>query len=137
VSNAISYRDIQSVLDLPGQKLVFIDTCHSEGVTGRKPRNADNNQLIRALINNSTVIFTASRGNQLSQEIRELGHGVFTYSIIQGMRGAADLVKDGTVTMKELDAYVSETVPKLTNGQQHPTTNTPDGYVNFVIADLK
>jgi uncharacterized caspase-like protein len=134
-SNAISYRDIQSVLDIPGQKLVFIDSCHSEGVSGR--RSADNNQLIRALQNNSTVIFTASRGNQMSQESSEYGHGVFTYAIIQGMKGSADLFKSGKVTMKELDTYVSEMVPRLTNGFQHPTTATPDGYVNFVVAELK
>jgi len=142
-SRAISYRDIQSVLDVPGQKLVFIDTCHSEGVSGKstKTRGGDTNQLVRALQDNSTVIFTASRGGEQSQELKELKHGVFTYAIIQGMRGEADLniggLKDGQVTMKELDAYVSEMVPKLTNKSQHPTTITPDGYTNFVVADLK
>jgi WD40 repeat protein len=136
-SKAISYRDIQGVLDVPGQKLVFIDSCHSEGVSGRRTRGADNNQLVRELQDNSTVIFTASRGNQLSQERPELGHGVFTYAIIQGMMGEADLVKDGTVTMKELDTYVSEMVPRLTSGLQQPTTNTPEGYVNFVVADVR
>jgi hypothetical protein len=39
--------------------------------------------------------------------------------------------------MKELDTYVSERVPVLTNGLQQPITNTPEGYVNFVVADLK
>jgi ribosomal protein S18 acetylase RimI-like enzyme len=136
-SKAISYRDIQAVLDVPGQKLVFIDSCHSEGVSGRKTRGADSDQLVRALQDNSTVIFTASRGSELSQESREYGHGVFTYSIIQGMRGAADLIRDGVVTMKELDTYVSERVPQLTGGTQHPVTNTPDGYVNFTVADVK
>jgi uncharacterized caspase-like protein len=136
-SKAISYRDIQAVLDVPGQKLVFIDSCHSEGVSGKKTRGVDNNQLVRELQDNSTVILTASRGNQLSQERPELGHGVFTYAIIQGMRGAADLFKKGMVTITELDAYVSEMVPKLTDGLQQPVTNTPEGYVNFIVADVK
>jgi hypothetical protein len=136
-SRAISYRDIQGVLDRPGQKLVFIDSCHSEGVSGRKTRGADNNSLVRQFQDNSTVIFTASQGNQESQEWPELGHGVFTYSIIQGMRGAADVMKDGEVTMKELDTYVSETVRTMTRGAQHPTTSTPDGYVNFTVADVR
>ncbi|MDR2093934.1 MAG: caspase family protein [Treponema sp.] len=136
-SKAISYREIQEVLEVPGQKLVFIDSCHSEGVSGRKTRGADNNQLVRALQDNSTVILTASRGNQLSQEIPEFEHGIFTYAIIQGMKGAADLIQDGAVTIKELDAYVSETVPLLAKGLQQPITATPEGYVNFVVADLK
>ena len=136
-SRAISHRDIQAVLDIPGQKLVFIDACHSEGASGKKTRSADNNQLVRSLQDNSTVIFTSSRGSQLSQEDPKLGHGIFTYAIVQGMKGAADLIKDGTITMKELDTYVSETVPKLTNGLQHPTTTTPDGYINFIVAEIK
>jgi len=136
-SKAISYREIQAVLDVPGQKLVFIDACHSEGTSGRKTRGADNNQLVRSLQDNSTVIFTSSRGSELSQESREFGHGIFTYAIIQGMKGGADLFKNGRVSMKELDTYVSEMVPKLTNGLQHPTTTTPEGYINFIVAELK
>ena len=73
----------------------------------------------------------------MSQEAPQFGHGVFTYAVIQGMKGEADLVKDGKITMKELDTYVSETVPRLTNGLQHPTTTTPDGYINFIVAELK
>jgi uncharacterized caspase-like protein len=133
-SRAVSHREIYSVLDVPGQKLVFIDSCHSEGVSGRKTRAVDNNQLVNGLKDNSTVIFTSSRGSELSQESREYGHGLFTYAIIQGMKGAADLIKDGKITMKELDTYVSEKVPELTNGAQHPTTTTPDGYINFSVA---
>jgi hypothetical protein len=133
-SRAISNREIYSVLDVPGQKLVFIDSCHSEGVSGKKTRAVDNNQLVRGLMDNSTVIFTSSRGSELSQESREFGHGIFTYTIIQGMKGDADLIRDGKITMKELDTYVSETVPSLTGGAQHPTTTTPDGYINFNVA---
>jgi hypothetical protein len=44
-SRAVSNREIYSVLDVPGQKLVFIDSCHSEGVSGRRTTRAvDNNQ---------------------------------------------------------------------------------------------
>jgi hypothetical protein len=38
--------------------------------------------------------------------------------------------------MKELDTYVSETVPALTAGAQHPTTTTPEGYGTFNVAVL-
>jgi len=136
-SRTISYREILSVLDVPGQKLVFIDSCHSEGVGGKKTRAVDNNSLARELMDESTVIFTSSRGSELSQEDPKLGHGLFTYAIIEGMKGAADLVKDGSISMKELDTYVSERVPVLSGGAQHPTTVTPDGYHNFTVADVK
>ena len=135
-SRAISWREIQSVLDVPGQKLVFIDACHSEGTSGRRTRSADNNSLVRVLDDRSTVIFTSSQGSQLSQEDQRLGHGIFTYAILQGMRGAADLIQDKIITMDELRTYVSSEVPRLTNGLQHPTVHTPDGYVNFIMARM-
>jgi hypothetical protein len=53
------------------------------------------------------------------------------------MKGAADLVKDGVITMKELDTYVSQEVPRLAKGAQHPTTTTPDGYVDFGVAAVE
>jgi uncharacterized caspase-like protein len=136
-SRVITQDDIYSVLNVPGKKLVFIDSCHSEGVSGKKTRAVDNNTLVRELMDSNAVIFTSSKGNELSQENRDYEHGVFTYAIIEGMQGAADLVKDGIVSMKELDAYVSEAVPRLTSGAQHPTTNTPDGYVDFSVAEVK
>jgi len=135
-TTAISYKNIQSVLETPGQKLIFIDSCHSEGVSG-KTRKVDNNRLIGSLLNNSTVIFTACRGSESSLESSEYKHGIFTYAIIQGMKGGADFFKNGKIKMKALDAYVSETVEQLTNRSQQPTTNTPDGYVNFIVAEIK
>jgi hypothetical protein len=136
-SRVIPHEDIRSVLDVPGQKLVFIDACHSEGTSGKKTRAVENDGLVRDLMDPSTVIFTSSRGSELSQESAAYGHGVFTWAIIQGMQGEADLIKDGTITMKELDTYVSETVPRLTRGAQHPTTSTPEGYVNFTVAKTR
>ena len=137
-SKAISYREIQAALDIPRQKLVFIDACHSEGSSDRKSWAVDNNQLVRSLQqHNSSVIFTSSRGSELSEESSEFGHGIFTYAVIQGIKGGANLLRKGRVTMKELDAYVSDLVPELTGFRQHPTTTTPDGYVNFIVAELK
>jgi WD40 repeat protein len=133
-SRTIPHSDITSVLDLPAQKLVFIDSCHSAGISGKKPRAADPARLVNDFKGSTTVIFTSSQSNELSHEQRDLGHGVFTYAIIEGMSGSADFTNDSLITMKELDTYVSETVPILTNSAQHPITATPDGYGNFTVA---
>lgn len=133
-SKAISWREIKTVLDLPGKKLIFADTCHSEGVSKKRTRSADNDRFVKELQEMNAVIFTSSRGVELSQESEDWEHGAFTYAIIEGLGGKADLIRDGKISMKELDAYVSETVPQLTNGAQHPITDTPDGYLNFPIA---
>ena len=131
---AISHREINGVLDMPGQKLFFLDTCHSAGA-GRS-RIADTNSFIRQAMEYYPVIFSSSRDNEFSLEDPEYGHGLFTWGIIQGMKGEAEARRSGTVTMKALDSYVSDTVSELSRGRQNPTTSTPNGYVNFVLAEL-
>jgi uncharacterized caspase-like protein len=134
-ARAIPYSEIQRLLNLPGRKLVFIDTCHSGGLTGR---GYDSNRMIRALQDiEGTIIFTASTKDEASQELPNLQHGVFTYYIIQGMRGAADSQKAGTVNMMELCAYVSRMVQQSTNKSQQPRLNTPSGFSDFPVSVLK
>lgn len=138
-SKAILWRLLNQTLDLPAKKLIFVDTCHAEGVGGKKTktRAVDNDRFVKELQEANAVIFTSSRGSELSQEDPKWGHGAFTYALIQGLSGKADLIKDNKISMKELDTYVSETVPQLTHGAQHPITNTPDGYINFPVALIK
>jgi uncharacterized caspase-like protein len=64
----------------------------------------------------------AARPKELSIEGPEFGggHGAFTYSVLKGLTGAADLDHDGIVTAGELIDFVSTDVSKLTGNRQHP-----------------
>ena len=69
------------------------------------------------------AIVTASRPSEVSIELAELGHGIFTYYLIQGLRGAADLNRDGIVSLQELYEYVEQKVAQKSReigGNQHP-----------------
>jgi uncharacterized caspase-like protein len=66
------------------------------------------------------VIITASDANEVSVERDELKHGVFTYYLLEGLRGKADLDKDGVITVDEVYRYVSMKVPQATGQNQHP-----------------
>jgi len=135
-ANAISQSEIQTVLNIPGRKILFIDACHSAGASGGRTKATDNNRLVRDLQSNSTVIFTSSKGNQFSQERPELKHGVFTYAILQGLRGEA-FPENGNITMMSLQLYVSRKVKELTDNVQEPTTSTPEGFSDFFIARIR
>ena len=138
-SRAVSYRDIQTVLQRPGRKIIFIDSCHLAGTGSRMTSRVDNNRLVNELKDDSTVIFSSSRGTEESLESPQLHHGIFTYSIIQGLRGAA-FPENGNITMKALDLYVSREVNRLASEQNHvqtPTTYTPSGYSDFIVANLR
>lgn len=68
------------------------------------------------------TVISAAGGAEYSFEGREWKNGVFTYSLLEGMRGGdADLNKDGVISVSELRDYVTRRVQKLTGGRQRPT----------------
>jgi hypothetical protein len=126
-ATAISDSDIVSVLDRAGNLLVFIDACQSGGV--------DNDRLVRSLMDTNAFVFTSSRGNEKSQERQELGHGVFTYSIMQGLNGAPAARAQGNVTVVSLSGFVSLDVPRITGGAQNPKAYSL-GFYDFPMARI-
>ena len=74
------------------------------------------------LVNGS--ILTSSSGDQISSWYSEVGHGLFTYYFLKGLRGAADGDHDNQITSTELFGYISEHVPylarRLFNREQTP-----------------
>ena len=57
---------------------------------------------------------------EVSEEREDLGHGVFTYYLLEGLRGSADMDHDGIITVDEAYGYVSKKVPEVTGQNQHP-----------------
>ena len=49
-----------------------------------------------------------------------LQHGVFTFFLIEGLKGRADYDGDGLITVDEAYRFVSEAVPDATAQGQHP-----------------
>jgi uncharacterized caspase-like protein len=66
------------------------------------------------------VILTASDANEVSVEKDELKHGIFTYYLLEGLRGKADSDNDGIITVDEVYRYVSTKVSQATGQNQHP-----------------
>ena len=70
------------------------------------------------------VVLTSSSGDQISSWHKEVGHGLFTYYFLKGIRGEADGDQDGKVTSTEVFGYILEHVPylarRLYNREQTP-----------------
>ena len=58
--------------------------------------------------------------NQVSYERDDFGHGVFTYHLLEGLRGQADQDGNGVVTANEAYQHVLDRVPESTNNRQTP-----------------
>jgi Caspase domain len=127
-SSAIPMREIAYIFErMRSERLIFIaDACYS-GASGGRTVNVTGMRsglhdgfLDRIASGKGKVILSASAANEVSVEKEELQHGVFTYYLLEGLRGAADADRDGAVTVDEAYRYVSEKVPQATGQEQHP-----------------
>lgn len=132
---ALSMTELQEFLDhsvRAERVIVFVDACHSAGLSGvnlvtqRGLEQVENNvfnlyaaKLFREV---GRAVMTSSDVNEISQESPNWGggHGVFTWSLLEGLRGNADLNTDQVVTAGELFDFVSNRVRMETNFRQNP-----------------
>jgi caspase domain-containing protein/WD40 domain-containing protein len=107
--------------------IVFLDSCFSgNAMVGGQTGFYDVNQAVMELANPTTagaVVFSASAGAQLSREDPQWKNGAFTKALVEGLTGAADLMKRGQITINGLDYYLSERVKELTHDEQTPFTS--------------
>jgi tetratricopeptide (TPR) repeat protein len=113
--------------------LVITDACHGGGVA--QPfamRNLETNLINEIFLNQlnastgGIVTFTGSMANQTSAEDERWGggHGVFTYYMLEALRGAADEDGDGIVTLLEMMEWTKDRVRRETQNAQIPSISS-------------
>ena len=131
---ALKWIEFEDTLNnLPSKVILLADTCHSGNITGVR---RDMTSAIKSIVNSGTgqVIMTATTGNGYSYEQKSWGHGAFTKALIEGLEDhQADYDEDRSVSIKELDLYVTKRVKILTKGKQKPTTIIPSSIPDFAI----
>ncbi|WP_083926143.1 caspase family protein [Neolewinella persica] len=119
-SKAISAQEMkQLAAGIPAQKQLYIlDACQSAGaVQSIAYRGAAEEKAIAQLARSTgTHWLTASGSEQFANEFDELGHGAFTFVLLEALAGKAS-GSDLRVTVNELKAYLDEMVPEIT--QKH------------------
>jgi tetratricopeptide (TPR) repeat protein len=118
------------VRSLPAKRgLVLSDTCHSAGVLmpGRGLRDTieATSEFIEKMkmIPEGIGFLAAASAEESSYENKDLFAGVFTWNLLQGLRGIADTNRDGTVTFKEIKDHLLLKVPEMTGRKQNPAFN--------------
>ena len=103
---------------IEARRLLFlIDSCYSGVAGGRtfsqphfKIRAGLTGEFLDALSGEGRTVITACDINEVSLEAPSLKHGVFSYFLVQGLKGDADLDGDGRVGVDELYSYLSREV---------------------------
>jgi WD40 repeat protein len=118
------FKDIQAQ-----KQLVVLDACQSGGsAILLAQRGAMEEKALAQMSKSSGVhVLAAAESEQFAAEVGSLGHGLFTYVILEALRGGADgAPKDGKVTIYELKSFLDDQVPELSKkykGQtQYPFT---------------
>ncbi|MCF6360828.1 MAG: caspase family protein [Cyclobacteriaceae bacterium] len=111
------------------KQLVIIDACQSGGSAELLAQRGSMEEKAMAQLSRSAGIhvLSAAGSEQFATEFKELGHGVFTYALLEALSGKADgAPKDGTVTIYELKSYIDSLVPeysqKFKGKTQYPYT---------------
>ena len=144
---ALPMWDLGSLMDftIRAQKIViFADTCHSGAVLERgnaapgATLNFFNKYLENLARKKGRLVVTASQSHESSLEKLELGHGVFTHALLEGLSGRADdNPADGVVTAAELMDFIRTEVPKGTRGEQHPSFDQQGFDMNLPLARVQ
>ncbi|MEL7001608.1 MAG: caspase family protein [Bacteroidota bacterium] len=129
--DALYAGDLQQKLkDIPALKqLLIIDACQSgAGAELLAQRGASEEKALAQLSRSTGIHVLAAAGSeQFATEFKELGHGLFTYVLLEALKGEADgAPNDGKVTIFELRSYLEDQVPEYSKkykGQlQFPNT---------------
>ncbi len=105
--------------------VVMLDTCHAGALGIPSTRMVSADEMAGQMsVGDGFFLLAATKPGEESKEKAELGHGAFTFAVLEGVAGAADADRDGTISVSELFGYVARRVPILTLGDQHPYHKT-------------
>ena len=121
--SGLSYEDIRSIFkDCKAKnKIIIADACYSGLFRGETGEN--HSASLRAQSEDSSsnvVVFLSSRSNETSIESPFMAYGLFTNSLIRGLRGGADSNRDRIISAKEIFDFVSISVKEKSQDKQHP-----------------
>jgi len=123
--SVIKWEILQAALqETKGRRVLLVDTCHAG--------SAINPRLIKEASDHEIIVLSATDTYSVAQERPELKQGVFTYALLQGLKGKADMLGDDKViTIHELYTYLEFTIKTVTEGTQVPSSNSTAGFKNF------
>ena len=95
-----------------GRRILFIDTCHSQG--------AYNERLGNTAYYANILAYSSARWDQEALERPDLGHGLFTYAVVEGIAGkAARRDRGGPITTLALRDFLVARVAELAGKLGH------------------
>lgn len=141
----IYYKELkEAIRGIPADvRIAILDSCSSGAFTRIKGGKFRPPFILDSSFNmKGDAFMTSSSANEASQESDAIKGSFFTYYLVSGLRGAADMIQDGRITLNEAYQYAyNETLTrteKTMGGTQHPNYDIQmTGTGDVVITDIK
>lgn len=133
ISSLIGWSSFfEALRGVAGRRLLIVDTCQAKNIEGK----LDVHSLSKRSASSLFSVVVASKGNEESQEYPPGQHGLFTYAMLNSLRGPGDVNRDGVITLNEMFASATPVVDQLRNrvlGPQSPQILAPEPLGNMVL----
>jgi uncharacterized caspase-like protein len=116
---AINQNELIKILaDLnPNSVTLITDSCYSGMsktgdtlIANARPVAMKSSEIV---LPKNFTLFSASSPDQISSSSKDLRHGIFSYYLMKGLEGDADLNSDNKITLAELHSYARINVAKM------------------------
>jgi len=107
------------------KQVIFIDACNSGAFTDKFALKgaAEETALAKLGRASGTVIFASTTASQFAAEVKELKHGIFTYSVINAFDNMG-FNNNGELLISRIKGHLNDEIPELTkkyrNKRQDP-----------------
>jgi len=125
---AIPFRWVKETLNksLARKKFIVVDACHSGSTIGRSPSVSMTRSFHKEMFSEAEgfAVLSSCKIGQLSYDYPEKNHGVFSYYLLEGLKGLADSDGDYIITVPDANNYVSRKLHEWSlakDVQQNPT----------------
>lgn len=145
INNAVRIEDLNNYANTLSVKtkakvILVTDACHSGNLAGSDFKGGFLVGEQLRTVKNNEIRMASCATDQLSAEDKKWGggNGVFTYYLIDGLKGLADAEKDGTVTVKELSNYLRSSLERdpVLKSRKHVQTPVIKGNEIFSLSKV-
>lgn len=137
--SAVSYLELQETLtNLTGKTLLFLDSCRSGGLMGGKLQ-MNTTAIVNSLGSqqNGIIVYTASSSNESSYEHSTLKNGLFTEALLRTFYAKTQYIDNQQIlNFADISYSTGKDLKKLLKDiqkEQHPTITIPNAMSDFDI----
>src|SRR5205085_6847134 len=124
--------------------ILFLDCCFAGGAGAKvfhpdyaKKASTSIDDILKHIAGEGRVIFAAVKSDQEAIEDRRRKHSIFTYYVLEALRGAPEIVRSGRIPLLSMVDFVTRRVTEAASQfrhQQEPSfRGTVEGEVSFPV----